>query len=68
MARKRHSPELIASVLRKAESGNPIAQLARHAGVHQYTIHLWNKKYGQLGTAEIGRYAPEASGRRSDYR
>jgi putative transposase len=45
MARKRHSPESIAALLRKAESGTPIAQLARQAGVHENTIHLWKKKY-----------------------
>ena len=53
MARKRHSPESIAAVLRKAESGVPIAELARKTGVHENTIHLWKKKYGQLGTSEI---------------
>lgn len=53
MARKRHSPESIAAVLRKAESGIPVAQLARQTGVHENTIHLWKKKYGQLGTSEI---------------
>jgi putative transposase len=53
MARKRHSPESIAAVLRKAESGIPIAQLARQAGVHENTVHLWKKRYGQLGTPEI---------------
>ncbi|MGZ3499166.1 MAG: transposase [Vulcanimicrobiaceae bacterium] len=37
MARKRHSPESIAAVLRKAESGIPVAQLARQAGVHENT-------------------------------
>lgn len=53
MARKRHSPEMIATILRKAESGMPIAQLARQAGVHENTIHNWKKRYGQLGTPEI---------------
>jgi putative transposase len=53
MARKRQSPESIAAVLRKVESGVPIAKLAREAGVHENTIHLWKKKYGQLGTPEI---------------
>lgn len=53
MARKRHSPESIAAVLRKAESGIPISKLAREAGVHENTVHLWKKKYGQLGTPEI---------------
>ncbi|MGH7707277.1 MAG: transposase [Vulcanimicrobiaceae bacterium] len=53
MASKRHSPESIAAVLRRAESGVPIAELARKAGVHENTVHLWKNKYGQLGTAEI---------------
>ena len=53
MARKRQSPESIAKVLRQAESGIPIAELARKTGVHENTIHLWKKKYGALGTHEI---------------
>ena len=53
MARKRHSPESIAAVLRKAESGISLAKLARKAGVHENTVLLWKKKYGQLGTPEI---------------
>jgi putative transposase len=53
MARKRHSPESVATVLRKVESGVPIAKPTREAGVDENTIHLWNKKYGRLGTPEI---------------
>jgi putative transposase len=53
MPRKQHTPEAIAKVLRQAESGIPIAQLARNAGVHENTVHLWKKKFGSLGTAEI---------------
>lgn len=53
MARKRHSPESIAAVLRRAEAGVPIAELARKPGVHENTIHHWKKKYGQLGIPEI---------------
>lgn len=53
MARKRQSPEKIAKILRRAESGVPIAQLVRKASVHEDTVHVWKKKYGQLGTAEI---------------
>jgi putative transposase len=49
----RQSPESIAAVLRKVESGIPIAKPAREAGVQENTIHLWKKKYGQLGTPEI---------------
>ncbi len=39
MARKRHSPESIAKVLRQAESGVPIGELARKTGVHENTVH-----------------------------
>ena len=53
MARKRHSPESIAAVLRRVESGITLEEAARKAGVHVNTILLWKKKYGQLGTAEI---------------
>jgi len=55
MARKRHSPESIAKVLRQAESGIPIAELARKTGVHENTIHLWKKKYGVLGRQKFVR-------------
>lgn len=43
MARKRQSPESIAKVLRQAESGIPIAELARKTGVYENTIHLWKR-------------------------
>lgn len=39
--------------MRQAESGIPIAELARKAGVHENTVHIWKKKFGALGTAEI---------------
>lgn len=44
MARKRHSPDSIAAVLRRVEAGVPIAELARKAGVHENTIHLWRAR------------------------
>ena len=53
MARKRHSHESTAAVLRRVESGITLEEAARKAGVHVNTILLWKKKYGQLGTAEI---------------
>ena len=53
MPRRRHSPEQIAAALRQAESGTPIAELARKLGVHENTIHLWKKRFGDLGTPEI---------------
>lgn len=59
MARKHHSPESIAAVLGHVEASVPIAELARKAGVHENTIHLWKKKYGQLGIAEINELRDE---------
>ncbi len=53
MARKRHSPESIAAVLRRVETGITLEETARKAGVHVNAILLWKKKYGQLGTVEI---------------
>jgi len=52
MARKRHSPESIAAVLRRVETGITLEEAARKAGVHVNTILLWKKKYGQLGTSD----------------
>ena len=51
MARKQHSPESIAKVLRQAESGIPIAELARKAGVHENTVHIGAEATSQLRPA-----------------
>ncbi len=53
MAHKRHSPEAIAAVLRRVQTGITLEEAARKAGVHVNTILLWKKKYWELGTAEI---------------
>jgi putative transposase len=54
MPRKsRYSPEQIAVALRQAEAGTPIAEITRRLGIHENTFHLWKKRYGELGTAEI---------------
>lgn len=53
VARKRRSPESIANVLREAESGIPIAELACKTGLDENTIHAVEKKYYSLGTSEI---------------
>lgn len=50
---KRHSPEAISVALRQLESGTPAAEIARKMGVHENTLYLWKKKYGQLGTPEV---------------
>ena len=50
---KRHTPDQIATALRHLESGTPAAELARKLGVHENTLYLWKKKYGNLGTPEV---------------
>jgi len=40
MARKRHSPESTAKVLRQVYSGISIAEIARKACAHENTAHL----------------------------
>jgi hypothetical protein len=44
MARKRQSPRTSPPSYGAAESGVPIAKLARNAGVHENTVHFWKKK------------------------
>ena len=44
MARKRHSPESIAAVLRRVETGITLEEAARKADVQVNTILLWKKK------------------------
>jgi putative transposase len=53
MARRRHTPEQIAAALHQIDAGIAATELARKLGVHENTIHLWRKRYGNLGTPEI---------------
>jgi putative transposase len=52
--KSRFSDEQIAHVLRQAESGTPVAEIARKMGVSEATFYAWKKKFGTMGTAEIG--------------
>ena len=51
--RKRHSPEQIASSLRQAEAGVPVAEIIRKLGIHENTFYTWKRRFGGLGTPEI---------------
>ncbi len=53
MARKRHFRVSIAKVLRQAESGSSIADLARKADIHAIPFEFEKRKFGSLGTPEI---------------
>ncbi len=52
MKKSRFSDEQIAHALRQAETGTPVADIARKLGISQNTFY-WKQKYGGLGTPEI---------------
>ena len=51
--RKRHSPEQIASSLRQAEAGVPVAEIIRKLGIHENTFYTWKRRFGGFGTPDI---------------
>ena len=52
MARKRHTPEQIYSILKQAEAGTPTADLCRQHGISNATLYKWKAKYGGLELSE----------------
>jgi putative transposase len=46
--RKRFSVEQITAVLKQAESGSPIGDVCRQAGVSEQTFYRWKKVYGGM--------------------
>jgi len=44
-----------ALVLRQVEAGTPIASVCRGARVSDATLHVWKKKYANLGVGELQR-------------
>ena len=55
MKRKRFSVEQITFVLRQAETGVPVGEVVRKAGISERTFYRWKKKYAGLGVAEVRR-------------
>lgn len=55
MKRSEFSEEQIAFVLRQVESGTPVADVCRQAGVSEATFYLWKKKYAHLGVSDLRR-------------
>jgi len=39
--------------LRQVEAAIAASEMARKVGVHENTVHLWKKRFGNLGTPEI---------------
>ncbi len=45
MKRKRFSVEQIASIIKQAEMGLPVAELVRRVGIREQTFYRWKKQY-----------------------
>ena len=55
MKRSRFTEEQIIAVLREAESGTPVKDLCRRAGVSTVTFYEWKAKYGGMEISEMRR-------------
>jgi len=55
MKRSRFTEEQIIAVLREAESGTPVKDLCRRAGVSTVTFYKWKTKYGGMEISEMRR-------------
>jgi putative transposase len=51
--KSRYSDEQIATALRQAELGTPVAEITRKLGISEATFYTWKKRFGSLGTPEI---------------
>jgi putative transposase len=47
--------EQIASVLKEAELGSPVAELIRKVGISEQTFYRWKKVYGGLEPSQARR-------------
>jgi len=53
--KSRFTEAQIVAILRGADAGTPIAELARRHGLHANTIRLWRDKYGGMQTSDLAR-------------
>lgn len=65
MKKKRFTETQIVKILKEAENGVPLQELARKHGISQSTYYNWKAKYGGMSSSELSRLkALEAENRR----
>jgi putative transposase len=55
MKRTRFTEEQIIAVLREAESGTPVKELCRRAGISTVTFYRWKSKFEGMDISEMRR-------------
>jgi putative transposase len=55
MPKKTFSEEQIASALRQAEAGTPVAEICCQLGVTEQSFYRWKRKFAGMGIAELRR-------------
>ena len=55
MKRSRFTEEQIIAVLREAESGTPVKDLCRRAGISAVTFYRWKSKFEGMEISEMRR-------------
>ncbi len=51
--RKKHSPEQIVAILRRSESGEPVATVCRETNISAATFHRWKSQYGGMELSDL---------------
>jgi putative transposase len=55
MKKKRFTQTQIVKILKEAEGGVPLPELARKHGISQSTYYNWKAKYGGMESSELSR-------------
>lgn len=53
MKKSRFTEEQIASAVRQAESGIPVAEICRRMGVTEVSFYRWKKRFSGMGVTEL---------------